>query len=894
MELIGVLFVLGFTGLVLLLPVVAFFTARSANERARRFEARLELLEERAVRAERRAAAMDARLSAFQAQTGAPAAATSFTPPVTAAPVAPAPPVAAGPVPPVSPTTAEPPAFVPPQLGQEPAPVAAPARAAAPPPLAPSFAAPVPPPVSSPAPSSPVFDWERLVGVRLFAWLGGAALFLAAALFLHYSIQQNLVSPPVRVASGLLFGALCLFGGDRLREKTPLAAHALCGAGVAILYAALFAARSLYGLINAPVAFAGMALVTVTAGLFAIRRNAYFVALLGLLGGMATPYLLSTGQDRPISLFLYVALLSAGVVFVAGRQSWPSLGLLGLASAGALFVGWSARYLVADRAAYALFALTLVSAVYALRRFTAPVTPAASPGLARGLGVISVLMPFLGALALGRSYELPPLALSAHLVAVSGLTWFIGKRHALSLGPLAAVLCVLAWMLRIDADLFPALEQVTFASLLLLPAAYFMAFLIRRSRFDDESLALPLGIVLAGAAPIVMTARAALPYDGPFTVALIYAALNSAGLIACGALLRRGVFLLLAQVVMLASLAICGATAPSTLQSAAGMATIVSGIVLFALPLAGRALRADALSWLSSGLALPLHFALLYAFVAEEWGNAVMGVASLFAGALSVALLIAARGRPLPKTLELPRLRALFGGGALAFLTAAVPILLENEWLTVSWALEVLAVCWLFRRVPERGLLLFAGLLALAVGGRLLFNPALWTYHERSATPFFNHYLYTFGVPVAAFFGAARLLRNEAFATRLRLQPLFGFLGTVLLFMLLNVEIADYFSSGTTLTFRWSGGGGLAEDMSYSLGWGAFGIGLLIAGIALGQRPARIGALAVLVLTIGKVFLHDLWELGSLYRVGSIVGLAVALLGVSYLTQRFILTKERA
>ena len=64
------------------------------------------------------------------------------------------------------------------------------------------------------------------------------------------------------------------------------------------------------------------------------------------------------------------------------------------------------------------------------------------------------------------------------------------------------------------------------------------------------------------------------------------------------------------------------------------------------------------------------------------------------------------------------------------------------------------------------------------------------------------------------------------------------------------------------------------------------------------QLPIRTDALllpdggAVLVLTVGKVFLHDLWELGSLYRVGSIVGLAVALLGVSFLTQRFVLPKE--
>jgi uncharacterized membrane protein len=56
---------------------------------------------------------------------------------------------------------------------------------------------------------------------------------------------------------------------------------------------------------------------------------------------------------------------------------------------------------------------------------------------------------------------------------------------------------------------------------------------------------------------------------------------------------------------------------------------------------------------------------------------------------------------------------------------------------------------------------------------------------------------------------------------------------------------------------------------------------------------ARMSALLVFLLAIGKVFLHDLWHLGSLYRVGSMVGLAAALLAVSFLTQRFILRGER-
>ncbi|MGC4064081.1 MAG: DUF2339 domain-containing protein [Polyangiaceae bacterium] len=207
------------------------------------------------------------------------------------------------------------------------------------------------------------FDWERLVGVRLFAWIGGAALFLAAALFLQFSIQHNLVSPPLRVATGLFIGTVAMFGGARLRARTSFAGNALCGAGVAILYASIYAAHSLYELVDTMPAFVGMAVVTVTAGVFALRSDAYFVALLGLLGGIATPFLLSTGEDRPLPLFFYVTALSVGIVFVSNRQQWPTLSLLGLVGSIGTFVAWSSRYLDRERAPYALFALTIACSI---------------------------------------------------------------------------------------------------------------------------------------------------------------------------------------------------------------------------------------------------------------------------------------------------------------------------------------------------------------------------------------------------------------------------------------------------------------------------------------------------------------------------------------------------
>src|SRR5262249_31468673 len=78
-----------------------------------------------------------------------------------------------------------------------PDPPAAPAPAAAPPPVRPALASFPPPPTPLPSPPPPpppppailpraarkAFDWESFISVRLFAWLGGAAFFLAAALF---------------------------------------------------------------------------------------------------------------------------------------------------------------------------------------------------------------------------------------------------------------------------------------------------------------------------------------------------------------------------------------------------------------------------------------------------------------------------------------------------------------------------------------------------------------------------------------------------------------------------------------------------------------------------------------------------------------------------------------
>jgi uncharacterized membrane protein len=162
-------------------------------------------------------------------------------------------------------------------------------------------------------------------------------------------------------------------------------------------------------------------------------------------------------------------------------------------------------------------------------------------------------------------------------------------------------------------------------------------------------------------------------------------------------------------------------------------------------------------------------------------------------------------------------------------------------------------------------------------------------YHPRSTTPIFNWYLYLYLVSAIALFAAAALLRGteDRVIAGLRLTALLPAAATVLLFLVVNIEIADYYSTGTTLTFNFFSAS-LAQDLTYTLAWAAFAIGLLVAGIRMGSRLVRIAALALLSVTIVKCFLHDLWRLGGLYRVGSFVGLAICLSLVALLLQRFV------
>src|SRR5205085_8824478 len=113
-------------------------------------------------------------------------------------------------------------------------------------PIVPPFS--VPPPLSTPPPfpSAPAYEaqpepkaeavsrsnWEQFMGVKLFAWVGGLALFLGVAFFVKYSFDNNLISPEIRAALSFLAGIGLLSGGLVMpRQNYAVLSQTLCATG---------------------------------------------------------------------------------------------------------------------------------------------------------------------------------------------------------------------------------------------------------------------------------------------------------------------------------------------------------------------------------------------------------------------------------------------------------------------------------------------------------------------------------------------------------------------------------------------------------------------------------------------------------------------------------------
>ena len=210
----------------------------------------------------------------------------------------------------------------------EPKPVPVAPRPVAPKPVAQQPPAPRPQP---PAPKArPTVDIEDLLGGRVLAWLGGAAVAIGLAFLMALAISSGWIDEGARtviagVAATALIGAGIWLHEHKGRTDAALAS---LSAGIASMFGVAAVATSVYHLVP-DVAGLGLAVATgALATALAVRWESQGIAALGLLGAMVAPAVGGDLSQVTAMAVLFVAASSAVAVLLSQGWRWLSFGVV--------------------------------------------------------------------------------------------------------------------------------------------------------------------------------------------------------------------------------------------------------------------------------------------------------------------------------------------------------------------------------------------------------------------------------------------------------------------------------------------------------------------------------------------------------------------------------------
>ena len=790
-----------------------------------------------------------------------------------------------------------------------------------------------PAPRSTPAPSLPAAepDFEERFGTRWVVWVGGVALALGGIFLVRYSIEQGLIGPGVRIFLGGLLAAALIAAGEwsRRQERTTgragvPSAHIpsiLTAAGTTVAYATVYAAYALYGFIGPAAAFVLLgvvALATLTAALL----HGPALAALGLIGAEVTPVLISTEEPNYWALYLYLAVVTASAFALARARLWRWLAATAIAFgaawafAGMADPGAQAAHIFHLVVGFALAALMIVAGLAFGPASDHDKVDAVSSG-----ALIAYLLP-TAALVLAQGHDAATLAAFTLLVAAT-LAAASRAAAATAAVPAAAALTILvflAWSVEREfahlvlpagpaAGLWPEPVEGRTGLHLFLGATFAVLFggggyfVQGRAERTDNALfwaasgaLAPIAILIALYYRIAEFERS-LPFAG---LALLLAALYA---VAVETLDRREPRPGVASAQAVFAVASCAALALAlTFALEKGWLTVA------------LALMAPATAWIHQRRPLPMLRGLVAAVVVLVMARiaweprivgAEVGATPIFnwllygygvpaAAFWTAGYLLRRRADDVPARmtdaaailftvlLATLQIRHLVNHGDIFHGAAG----LTEIALQVSVGLALAIGLERLRGrtgsiVHDIGAQVIAALTLLGIlfGLCLIENPLLTG--EPVGGLFINLILLGYGLPAVLATTLALIARTT------RPMPYRATAATVAVFLAilyLSLQIARFYH-GPVLT---DGPIGDAEKYTYSAVWLAFGVVLLLIGIALRSKPARLASAAVVFLTIGKVFLLDMADLGGAWRALSFIGLGLVLVGIGWLYQRLL------
>ena len=183
-------------------------------------------------------------------------------------------------------------------------------------------------------------DLEKFIGENLISKIGIAILVLAIGFFVKYAIDNDWIGPVGRVGVGVLCGGILIGIAHRLRNQYTAFSSVLVGGGLAVLYFTIALAYHQYQLFGQTAAFIIMLVITAFSVLLALLYDRQELAIIALVGGFVTPFLVSNGRGDYVVLFSYLLILNAGLLVIAYNKAWRLLNILAFGFTAILFTSW--------------------------------------------------------------------------------------------------------------------------------------------------------------------------------------------------------------------------------------------------------------------------------------------------------------------------------------------------------------------------------------------------------------------------------------------------------------------------------------------------------------------------------------------------------------------------
>jgi hypothetical protein len=183
-------------------------------------------------------------------------------------------------------------------------------------------------------------DLEKFIGENLASKIGILITVIGVVIGAKYAIDNELVSPLMRIVFGYLVGFGLLGFGIKLKARYHNFSAVLVSGAMAIIYFVTFAAYTYYGLFSQGSAFVLMLIITVSTVAAAVSYNRQIIAHIGMVGAYSIPFLLSENRGRVDVLFTYIAIINIGILVVSLKKYWKSIHYLAFGVTWVIYLSW--------------------------------------------------------------------------------------------------------------------------------------------------------------------------------------------------------------------------------------------------------------------------------------------------------------------------------------------------------------------------------------------------------------------------------------------------------------------------------------------------------------------------------------------------------------------------